>query len=117
MILFRMTVPGKPIPQGRARTTRFGTYYPKTSKAHRLALAREFVGNHIREDEGPLSITVELAGARKNSDLDNHAKMILDALQDANVIASDDVRVVRELVVRTVDGEARTEVTIRRMEA
>jgi Holliday junction resolvase RusA-like endonuclease len=58
-----------------------------------------------------------VAGARANSDLDNHAKMIVDALQDSGVIASDDVRVVRELVVRTVDGEARTEVTIRRMEA
>ena len=115
MIVFRCKVMGKPVPQGRARTTKFGTYYPKTSKAHRKLLASAFA-YHGTCEQGPLSLTIEVAGARANSDLDNHAKMIVDALQDSGVIASDDVRVVRELVVRTVDGEARTEVTIRRME-
>ena len=60
----------------------------------------------------PLSVTIEVAGMRANSDLDNLAKGILDALQDAGVIASDDRRTVRELIVRVITGEPRTVVTI-----
>lgn len=118
MILFRCVVPGKPVPQGRARTTKFGTFYPKTSKAHRKVLTAAFAGTETKHPihEMTVALHVGIAGARANSDLDNHAKMVLDALQDAGVIASDDVRTVRELVVRAVDGEPRTVVEIRRYE-
>ena len=55
---------------------------------------------------------IEAAGVRANGDLDNVAKAVLDALQDAGVLASDDVRTVKCLTVRVIDGEPRTEVTI-----
>lgn len=113
--LFHCVVPGKPVPQGRARTTRFGTFYPKTSKAWRKVLVASFVPRvtmKLIQGGIPLSLLIEVSGMRANSDLDNHAKMVLDALQDAHVLRSDDVRTVRELIVRVVDGEPRTVVTI-----
>jgi len=119
VILFHAVVPGKPIPQGRARVPRFGKpYYPPTSKAFRLKLVNAFMlaDNWMGADEaclsGPCSVAIDVAGLRANGDLDNMAKGVLDALQDAGVLASDDVRTVRELVVRVVDGEPRTVVTI-----
>ena len=106
-------VPFKPIPQGRARVGRWATYYPKTSQAYRkklVALLSEY-----EAIEGPLAIEVEIAGARVNSDLDNHGKMILDALQDAKVIVSDDVRNVKHLSLSVIDGKPRTIIYIRRL--
>ena len=116
-VLFHCVVPGKPIPQGRARTTRFGTYYPKTSKAWRAVLHEHFrLAYQLPKPtlQCGVWVVVEVAGARANSDLDNHAKMVLDALQTSGVIVGDDVRVVRELIVRVIDGEPRTVVTIRK---
>ena len=120
MILFSCTVRARPIPQGRARTTRFGTFYPKSSKEHRHLLVDSFqcanIGQWININE-PVSVLIEVAGSRANGDLDNHCKAVLDALVDAGVLASDDVRVVQELIVRVVEGEPRTKVTIRTMDA
>lgn len=117
MTLFRCEVTGKPVPQGRARVTRWGTFYPKTSKAHRAALLARFLEADCAGPlPGPLALVIEVAGARKNSDLDNHAKMVLDALQDAQIIPADDVRVVQQLTVRAIGGEPRTIVEIRQMQ-
>lgn len=112
--LFYVCLKGKPVPQARARTTKRGTFYPKASAEYRKALtwAMRSADNwaHGTDDArltGPLRVDVEVAGARANSDLDNYAKMALDALQDAGVIASDDVRTITELRVRVADGEPR----------
>jgi len=125
MTLFHCTVPGKPIPQGRGRHGKGRVYYGKRSVSQRGTLKSAFYFAHMDEHGNvhterdtiavPCSVTIEACGMRVDSDLDNHAKMVLDALQDAGVLASDDVRTVRELVVRVVDGEPRTVVTITAM--
>lgn len=113
MTLFQCEVPGKPVPQGRARVTRWGTHYPKTSVAHRRVLVAEFrryrTGESVR---GPVELSVGIAGARANSDLTNHGKMVEDALVDAGVLPADDVRTVRRLVLEVLEGEARTFVSV-----
>ena len=113
VVALTILVPFKPIPQGRARVSRWATYYPKTSQAYRkklVALLREY-----ESIEGPVAIEVELAGARVNSDLDNHAKAILDALQEAGIIASDDIRTVKHLSLSVIEGKPRSIIYIRRL--
>jgi Holliday junction resolvase RusA-like endonuclease len=101
----------KPIAQGRARVGRWSTYYPKTSQQYRRQLVAALAD--YPPIPGPVAIEVELAGCRANSDLDNHLKMILDALQDARVIESDDVRTVRHLSASVVPGDPGTTINIR----
>lgn len=109
MMGLRLSHMGTPIPQGRSRGGRWGHYYPKGSTDHRESLAAAFAEQAANYDlplpiNEPIYVHIHLAGPRKNSDLDNHAKQILDALQDAGVIAEDDVRVVCELrVTRQLD--------------
>ena len=109
MSLFAFIHAESPVPQSRARVTRFGTFYGKKATAHRQDLAWQlkaaFAGPPLA---GPLAVRIAVSGAPVTSDLDNHAKMVLDALQDAGVIASDDLRTVAEIVVRRVDGEPGT---------
>ena len=98
---FSCTVPGTPVPQGRVRIPRWGKpYYPARSKAHRALLVAAFsIAWKQPALEGPVRVRVEVYGAPANSDLDNHAKQVMDALQEAGVIKSDDIRVVRYLAV------------------
>ena len=113
VLAHRIVVPLKPIAQGRARVGRWATYYPKTSQAYRKQLVA--VLSEYEAIEGPVAVEVEIAGARANSDVDNHAKMILDGLQDAGVIKSDDVRTVKHLSVTVISGPPRTIINIRRV--
>ena len=115
MTLFRASVPGRPVPQGRLRHTKTGRgYYAAASKAHRKLLRDAFwlAWRQTGKIAAPCRVTIEIAGAGGGPDLDNHAKMVLDALVDAGVLAKDSIMVVRELVVRVVDGEARTVVVV-----
>lgn len=111
VVAHNIVIPLKPVSQGRARVGRFSTYYPPTSKAYRKALVAALEG--YEAIDGPVAIDIEIAGARANSDLDNHAKMILDGLQDAQIIASDDIRTVQQLSVTVIGGEPRTLISIR----
>lgn len=117
MTLFAMIHDDKPVPQSRARVTRFGVFYGKEATAHRKDLTAAML-NHVGDDwnayplSGPLAVRIAIAGANVTSDVDNHAKMVLDALQDAGVLASDDIRTVAELTVRVVAGEPRTVISI-----
>lgn len=116
MTLFRCTIPGKPIPQGRQRVPRFGRpYYPKTSQEHRALLVAAFqaVPKGTRSISLPCELEVGVAGARKNSDLSNHAKAVEDALVDAGVLVDDNLSIVCKLTLEALTGEPRTEVTIR----
>ena len=114
MTLFAIIHDEQPIPQSRARVTRHGTFYGKTATAYRKGLTWCMKAAHYGPPlQGPLSVSIGIAGARADSDLDNHAKMVLDALQDAGVIPSDDLRVVRELLVMVVEGEPSTIVSIK----
>lgn len=120
MTLFHATVPGTPVPQGRMRHTSRGVgYYGTRSKAHRNLLVTMFrlAARRAVNICDPVTLVIEIAGARANGDADNHAKQVLDALVDAGVLAGDSVAIVRELVVRVVDGEPRTVVTINKQEA
>lgn len=124
MTLFACTVPGTPIPQSRPKVVRATgrVYYGKRATAQRSHLAGKFYFAHM--DHGrlvsserekiaaPCRVTVGAAGAHGNSDLDNICKLVLDSLVDAGVLVSDKASVVRELVVRVLAGEPRTEVVI-----
>ncbi|MFA7250075.1 MAG: RusA family crossover junction endodeoxyribonuclease [Dehalococcoidia bacterium] len=116
-VLFACTVPGKPVPQGRARVGRWSTYYPETSVAYRKVLADAFAAASPRRGiVEPVRVEVGVCGGRANSDLDNYAKMTLDALQDAGVLASDDVRTVQALVLAVRGGAPCLSVTIEAVE-
>jgi len=111
-VALSVVVLGKPIPQGRARVPRFGKpYYPPTSKAYRRKLVAALAG--FATLTPPVAVSIRVAKPRANADLDNFAKMALDAMQDAGVLASDDVRSVVALSVEVVDGEARMEIEAR----
>lgn len=116
-VLFVCVVQGRPVPQGRARVTRWSTYYPPTSVAYRKVLAEAFAAasprRAIRE---PVRVEIGVCGLRANADLDNVAKMALDALQDAGVLASDDVRTVQALVLAVRGGAPCLSVTIEAVE-
>lgn len=111
IIAHYIVVPLRPVAQGRARVGRWSTYYPKTSQEYRKKLVA--VLSEYEAIEGPVAIEVEIAGMRVNSDLDNHAKQILDGLQDAGVIQSDDVRTVKHLSISVIGGKPRTIINIR----
>lgn len=97
----KIWIPGVPIPQGRLRHARWGKpYYPKTSNRHRKYLVEQIESHEVSPFDGPVMVEITVHRPRANSDLDNHAKMVLDALQDAGVIPGDDVRVIRELRLR-----------------
>lgn len=100
--LIRLTIPGMPIPKGRPRLSKWGTYTPKRTKDYESKVERcwdEQYGNVMPLD-GPVSVTMEFLfeppkSARKaekiamlenlipcmnTSDLDNLVKSVSDAL-------------------------------------
>jgi Holliday junction resolvase RusA-like endonuclease len=105
---------GQPVPQDRPRVARTGhVYYGPRSTAHKASLARQMKAAWTGAPlAGPLRVSVAFAGMRANADLDNGLKMVLDALQDAGVIAGDDISVVTEVTGRVVQGEPHTLVFI-----
>jgi Holliday junction resolvase RusA-like endonuclease len=98
-------IPGTPIPQGRPKVATkpfVKVYYSKTSVAHRkllVAAIREAWGPDQPPMEKAAQITLHVAGARISSDLDNHAKQILDALVDAGVLKGDSLAEVAWLMI------------------
>lgn len=129
MLLWSRTVLGQPVPQARHRVGRGSArrgrprgFHDPRSEAHREALVCGFttasgrggVGRaHPRIDE-PVRVEIFVAGARLDSDGDNHAKQILDALVQAEVLVADDLRVVRRHSVEAIEGDPRTVVEIYR---
>lgn len=96
---------GTPVPQGRARHCQYGVYYPPTSVAHRRELVAAFQADMLEYEDvsfplgPPVRVRIYLAGPRVNSDLDNHAKQILDAVVDAGVLEGDDCTHIAELLI------------------
>jgi len=105
---------GKPIPQGRLRVPRWGKpYYPKTSQAYRDLIAGQFRAAWDRPAiTEPVAMLIRYSGLRRNADPDNLLKMVLDALQDAGVIANDKWPALPDLRIVAVEGEPRVEVEI-----
>jgi len=104
---------GKPVPQGRPKFSKWGVYYGKTSKAYRKALVASLQEQHTSGPvEPPVSVTVEYCGMRRNGDPDNLLKQILDALQDAGVLAVDTWPNVPDIRIVAVSGEPRVEIIL-----
>lgn len=95
----------KPIPQGRPRVVKGHAFYSKKVKAYRDELTWTF--RSFRDSRcpfrGPVRVEIDIAGANLDSDLDNHAKGVLDSLVAAGVLAGDNQRVVAELELRRVE--------------
>ncbi len=106
------TVPGRCIPTPRPRVSRYGTHYPKRYTDW-LDSARveayKACGRPLWE--GPVSVTVVFCGARKNADIDNLLKSVLDAIQ--GVIIVDDKQADAVDAWRVSGGEPYTEITVR----
>lgn len=102
---------GTPIPQSRLRHSRWGKpHYLTSTNEHRESLVNAFEAGmeqlwpNLCPIDFPVTVTIHVQGCRANSDLDNHAKQILDALQQAGVLKSDDVRTVVQLTVHGRPG-------------
>ena len=94
----------KPVPQGRGRVSRGRVYYGMRDRAYRAELViklRQYKGKAQRK---PCAIEIEIAGANPRSDLDNHAKAIMDALVEAGVLEDDNLGIVERLEIEAVDG-------------
>ena len=104
MILFEALHLGTPIPQSRARYSDRGrgVYHAPRANNYRRQITTTLclaAGVDFEKIEKPVSVSIKISGARSCSDTDNHAKMVLDALQNANILADDSMRIVCRLVV------------------
>ena len=103
---FSFFIPGKPVSWARARVSRQGVFFtPQKQRLYKLSLASYFNRKMRDPLEGPVACTIRvqllraksnktlLPTSRNTSDVDNWAKMILDAgngtlwKDDAQVVA------------------------------
>jgi len=113
--VFSCHVPVKPVPQGRPRTTKRGTFYPKRSLDYRNLLIHHFTLAHRNRKplKPPVSLHLRVCGPHRSSDLSNHLKMVEDALVDAGVISDDNVQHISQVTVDADwEGEPATWVRI-----
>lgn len=93
-------VEGKPIPKARPRVTRGHTYTDDrtvTWEAEVAIAAKRAMGN-TPFIPGRLSVGLTFDGARKNADIDNLAKAVLDAMNE--VVYGDDSQIDRLFLAR-----------------
>lgn len=107
-------VAGRPRPKARPRIVRSGdatvrVYTP--SGAHEQALAWEFRAQRRYKVSGPVGVAITIVEQRWRGDIDNLAKLILDALTKAEVW-SDDRQVESLLVARHHGDEELTRVIV-----
>lgn len=129
------TVDGKPVPKGRPRVTRYGTYTPKSTQGFETAVRAAWLecGENPFKDGEALDVMVNayypipsgtakskrqklhLAPYLKRGDIDNIIKAVLDAL---NGYAYKDDSAVFSVYGRKIytAGEPFTAVTIRSVE-
>jgi len=112
--VIKFTVPGEPRSKQRPRVTRYGTYTPKETllQEDKVRLAWLELGESTFEYQVVIDITF-FNGTKHRRDIDNMAKLVLDALNGSAFL--DDYQVVGlNLIKRLTSKEAaRTEVTIR----
>lgn len=117
--IVRLTLLGNPQPKARARVTRNGgTYTPAaTGEAeHAIRLALLCKTRATLDAEGRFAVRVEFYRSdRRRCDLDNLAKLVLDAC--TGIVWADDAQVA-ELHATVARGcaEARTELSIARLD-
>lgn len=101
---FSFFLQGRPVPWARARVGRHGHFTPPKQRNYKLAVSSFFLSKVKRPLEGPLSVEIEIRLlrahsnktlnpiSRNTSDIDNWAKMFLDAgngalwLDDAQIV-------------------------------
>jgi len=120
MLEVRFTVIGEPVSKERARVTSKGAYTPKrTVEAEKSVRAAYRAAQHPSMTSEPhLSGNIEAEmvfylGTKRRRDLDNMAKLVLDALN--KVAYEDDVQVHSKMSSKcyTTKERARTEVVLR----
>lgn len=114
MIHLDTTIPGKPVPQARMRHGGGHGYYSKPSREYRelLVMAIRAAWGPRPALDGRVRLSVEVAGARANSDLSNHIKQIEDAVVSAGVLKDDCIKYLRGVSARAVPGDAGVRVVI-----
>lgn len=98
------TLAGVPVPQGRPRVSKFGTYYSKRSQAYRKELTWALKAWWTPPALERAAVSIAASGTRKGTDGDNLAKQVLDAMVDAGVIVGDSLEHVHTLTVRAYDA-------------
>lgn len=112
-------VPGPPVPKGRPRVTRFGTYTPDRTREYETRV-REAAIEAVRTVDWPTkaeyTLHIAVYRERRVGDAVNFAVAIQDALQG---VCYDNDKRVKRLEVERFDepGESRTLVDIRTVEA
>ena len=131
------TVRGEPVPKGRPRVTRYGTYTPPKTKEYekRIQDAWRVIDEHPFPTGTPVSVSVHAyfeipqsvsqkkrkamhmtPHIKHRADVDNLAKAVLDAL-DGIAYADDCAVSVLQVSKSNVDGESFTFVELRGEEA
>ena len=115
-MIYRLTIPGRPLPKGRPRFTRTGhAYTPRTTKVYEQKI-RDICTEHFDE---PITqaVSVELKfylTGKRPPDVDNMSKAILDGLQPSALADDSQVyRLTAERIAVTKAGDQRTEIIIR----
>lgn len=120
----KFTVPGIPIPQGRARIMRGGWAFdpPKSRAAKNVVAMQAKLALLANRDSilgagclNRVSVVIHFYGARKNADLDNLYKLVTDACQD--VLYANDSQIDHSECWRLLanKGEERTDVEIKEL--
>lgn len=129
-ILVKFSIPGQTQGKGRARTTKFGSYTPEKTVLYENLIKINYQQVTNKYFEGPLKITINayyeppkstskkqrtamLEGAikpTKKPDIDNIAKVVLDALN--GIAYRDDTQVIELIVNKSYGQLAKVEVTI-----
>lgn len=108
----KITLHGRPVPKARPRPGARGRFYvPSQAEQEALALVMaKYRGTYGREEKLAVFIEFHFAGGRRPGDLDNLAKLVLDALQDAGVYPND--LQVTELHARIVQPSERDQTVV-----
>jgi len=112
-----LTVYGRPAPKGSMRALGPGRMIESNTNVApwRAAICAEALAQPVRHLDGPLAVRITLTVpkpkttkdsgpiTRSSGDVDKHLRCVLDALQDADLIA-DDARVVSATVSKVWPG-------------
>lgn len=81
-LICMFSVPGQPVPKARPRVVRGGTYTPpRTAEAEqRIAQYLKVAYPHLKPATGRLKVALTFHVKGVGGDIDNYAKLVLDAL-------------------------------------
>lgn len=93
---YEVTIELDPVPASRPKVSKWGVYYSETYKKWKSA-AKAFFPNIFKQLKGPVGVSIEVVCKRPlkitnpipTGDVDNFAKAVLDAVNDARLWADD----------------------------